>query len=278
MEVAIETSLKYPWVNQGWKKMLVGGGIFLLGYIGAVFCGTVIAVILTAAYQSLVQDVVQSEVNTIARMLGTLFGFIFSFAYLPILYGYFWEAVSQAKHKNHDYPELPNWSGHLGDFYKSGIKFYVWHQFCNLPLWFISFVIDVGTFLKSSEPALAATLTIGGLILIIVFYLMGFFLTPFLLVPISFNDTHVSWGELISIKKIITLGKKHYGNVLITCLLVVILQVVVGIGSLIGGILTCCIGFLLIPSIGLGLNLSNGLMLLQAYELDKQEASGQISA
>jgi hypothetical protein len=122
-----------------------------------------------------------------------------------------------------------------------------------LPLWFISFVIDVGTFLKSSEPALAATLTIGGLILIIVFYLMGFFLTPFLLVPISFNDTHVSWGELISIKKIITLGKKHYGNVLITCLLVVILQVVVGIGSLIGGILTCCIGFLLIPSIGLGL-------------------------
>jgi hypothetical protein len=88
MEVAIETSLKYPWVNQGWKKMLVGGGIFLLGYIGAVFCGTVIAVILTAAYQSLVQDVVQSEVNTIARMLGTLFGFIFSFAYLPILYFY----------------------------------------------------------------------------------------------------------------------------------------------------------------------------------------------
>ena len=274
MELAIEKSLQYPWINGGWKKMLVVGGIFLVGNIVTICMAGLMG--FTLAF--VMHDVEQSELMVVCKLLGMVTALVLGFAYFPMIYGYFWQTISQAKYTGNEYCELPNWSGHWGEYYQSGIKFYLWHQFCNLPVLFCSIFIQFSSFLKTSEPSLAASLAIVGLILMIAFYLIGFFLTPFLLVPIYFNEPNVSWSEFISIKRITTFGKKHYANVLITSLLVVILQVVVGIGSLIGGVLTCCIGFLLVPSIGLGLNLSNCLMLLQAYELDKPEETGQLSA
>lgn len=248
--------------------MLVAGVIFLIGLLLVSLIGYLLGLSLGYTFHDLEKRTLDFLVNVFGNLLDMMFGFV----YLPYLYGYFWETISKVKHKGIHYPELPQWSGHWLQYYHSGVKIYLYVLLFSLPVFFIDFFPELCEILKISDPQLNSMVPTVSILLKIMFCLVGFFLIPFLLVPIYFNEPNSSFTQFFSIQSMLSEGRKHYGNVLKTCLSILAIHIVVGIASVIGGVLTCFIGFLLIPSIQFAMKLSSGLMLLSAYELDMPES------
>ncbi len=89
---------------------------------------------------------------------------------------------------------------------------------------------------------------IGFFILAIIFLYISLFLNDFV-VPIMFRknlNTWVAWGDFLNI------FKKHFLYFLLYGLFVLVIYIAIGIGVVIFGLITCCIGFILlvIPYLG----------------------------
>ena len=276
MELAIENPLRYPWQNEGWKKILVGGLISMAG--GLISVGVTYAVMFMflpigaiMANPEAAESLMNDTTMAMAQMAAIVVGFVINLAYMPFLLGYFWETIAQAKGQGENYPALPEWSGNWGHYFSTGLKLSLYYYLLFSPVFFLNLLIQAGSAFAESNPILAIVSGLGGSLLVLLLYVLYFLLMPFLLVPLYINSPNATFSEMLNVNTMLEMGKKHYGDVILTFIVIMLVQLVFGIGGIIFGFVTCCIGFLLLPVFSFGLMISNGLMLLHAYELDKPD-------
>jgi hypothetical protein len=185
---------------------------------------------------------------------------------MPFLIGYFCQTISQANGQNGDYPELPEWTGNWGQYFSSGLKLNLFYYFLMSPILLLNVLIQASSMIVESNPLVSIMSSFGGGILLLALYVLYFFITPFLLVPIYSNTPQASFSEMLNINNMLEQGRKHYGDVMLTMIVIFVIQMLFSIVSMIFGLLTCCIGFIAIPVVSFGLMISNGLMLSHAYE------------
>jgi hypothetical protein len=281
MELAIEQALKYPWENDGWKKLAIGGVIQLAGSVLSLGVSLLITLMFIPldvlmsnprAFENSLTDssMMMQEVSSIGSLLVSL-------TYMPFLLGYFWEVLHQNKGHSDGYPPLPEWTGRWGEYFVSGFKMSLFYYILMLPIFFFPFLIQASSGLAKSNIIMSSLLGLGGSIMMFGIYIVYVLLLPFLLVPIYFKGPSSPFFELFDFNQMLTMGKKHYGDIFLTLIIVLVIQIVFGIASLIFGVITCCIGFFVLPVANFGLMISNGLMLLHAYEQDKPEAPNPLT-
>jgi hypothetical protein len=276
MELAIEKPLRYPWENEGWKKILVGGIISMAG--GTISLGVTYAVMLLflpigaiMANPEAAESLMNESTMAIAQIATIVIGFLINLAYMPFLLGYFWETIAQAKGQGENYPTLPDWSGNWGHYFSVGFKLSLYYYLVFSPVFFLNILIQAGSAFAETNPVLAIISGLGGPLILFGLYGLYIFLMPFLLVPLYYNSPNATLSDMFNVKLMLEMGKKHYGDVILTFIVLILIQMVFGIAGIVFGCVTCCIGFLLFPFFSFGVMISNGLMLLHAYNLDKPD-------
>lgn len=263
MELVIEEAVTYPYRDGQWKKTILMPGLIGLGgaFLQIVVMGVMVLLMVPMAVISS-EKFASSPQFAMVNGLYTLVSMAITFLYAPCLTGFFWEALQVMK-RGEGPTALPEWSGNWGYFWKVGIKLYCYKLLVGAPFLVLGVVMSV---LQSFGDNVVTSLMgmLGG-VAVLLLYGVYFFLMPFLAVPVVRNSPDCTFAGMLDVEQMKTVGKAHYSNVLLVMLLILLISFIYGIGGMVMGVLTCCIGFLFLPLLSMPMMLTGGHLLLQAY-------------
>ncbi len=204
--------------------------------------------------------------------------------YLIFWMGFQWQLFAQWQ--KHGYSASPpdfetHFLGWLKDGLKGGLFYIPLNIILFLPLVILMVVLFASTFGfppegRPSDAALLGFMLWGGGA-VILYGLIGFFISPFLIAPMIHSAGNRSLRELCNIGKAIEITRPCYWNVIVSFLLILALWFVYFIGSFILLLVTCCIGVFLFPFIWEGAFRTSAAHLI-AQAFDYQPAAAEPAA